>query len=169
MAFGPSLELPLMSQIRLLEELPAFLSVCLYFERVPFVNLFWLVFLEHLCPVVSHACWLPVELNLETYLFLEENAVIVLTCTFWKACQDYCPLFSQMTSCWDAEGNNVADHPKSIGKNPEDPTYTHPSILTSDNALSSLFLSAGSSIGNWAGSFLPGFMTPKTSEWLIAQ
>lgn len=63
----------------------------------------------------------------------------------------------------------MADHPKSIGKNPEGPAYTHPSILTSDNALSSPFLSAGSSTGNWAGSFLPGFMTPKTSEGLIAQ
>lgn len=47
----------------------------------------------------------------------------------------------------------MANHTKRIGKNPEGPIYTPLSILTSDNANSSLILSASSSVGNWVGWF----------------
>ena len=53
-----------------------------------------------LCPVASHACWLPVELNLGSYLSLEENTLTILSCTSWKAGQDCCPFIPlHMTSC----------------------------------------------------------------------
>lgn len=69
------------------------LLVCPYFGRAVFVNMFWLAFLEHFFPVVPHACLLPVELNLGSYLSLEENVVSILSLASWKTSQNYSPFF----------------------------------------------------------------------------
>lgn len=123
----------------------------------PFANVFWLAFWEHLCPVVSCACWLPVELNLESQLFLETNPVLTHT-PLGKPIRTADPLFpdGKLLRC------KVAD-PKGTGKTPKGPTQIPVRIFTSGNAISSLILSAQLVVAErfWFQNLSPWFWNQK--------
>lgn len=148
----------MVSQIRLLGEQPALLSVGFYFERVPICECVLAGFWGHLCPAVSCACRLPVELNLESQLFLETNAVLTHT-PLGKPIRTADPLFpdGKLLRC------KVAD-PKGTGKTPKGPTQI-PVRIFIDVLFYSLILSAQPVVAEGFGfkTFLPQFETKSFS------
>ena len=99
------------------------------------------------------------ELNLESQLFLETNAVLIHA-PLGKPIRIADPLFpdDKLPRC------KVAD-PKSIGKTLKGPTHIPVRIFTSGNAISSLILSAQLVVAErfWLQTFLPRFETKSFS------